>query len=49
MEIERHASRGDDALIDRLAEQGMAYAPFFPLVGFSSIQSRRLPQQQNAL
>lgn len=34
--------RGDDALIDELAEQGIAYAPFFPLGGFSPLQSEEL-------
>lgn len=33
------AHRGDDALIDRLAQQGIAYVPFFPLGGFSPLQS----------
>lgn len=31
--------RADDALIDDLAAQGIAYVPFFPLGGFSPIQS----------
>ncbi|MTV41338.1 aldo/keto reductase family oxidoreductase [Duganella radicis] len=31
--------RGDDALIDELAAQGIAYTPFFPLGGFSPLQS----------
>ena len=31
--------RGDDALIDGLARDGIAYVPFFPLGGFSSLQS----------
>ncbi|MFT8990414.1 MAG: aldo/keto reductase family oxidoreductase [Gluconobacter albidus] len=31
--------RKDDALIDALAAQGIAYVPFFPLGGFSPIQS----------
>ncbi|MBF0865337.1 MAG: aldo/keto reductase family oxidoreductase [Gluconobacter potus] len=31
--------RKDDALIDALASQGVAYVPFFPLGGFSPIQS----------
>jgi len=31
--------RGDDVLIDALAAQGIAYVPFFPLGGFSPIQS----------
>ncbi|CAH0340119.1 aldo/keto reductase family oxidoreductase [Rhizobium sp. CECT 9324] len=36
------AHRGDDALIDQLAEQGTAYVPFFPLGGFSPLQSSTL-------
>ncbi|MCU1477891.1 MAG: oxidoreductase [Subtercola sp.] len=32
------ANRGDDALIDSLAEQGIAYVPYFPLGGFSPLQ-----------
>lgn len=32
-------SRGDDALLDQLAADGIAYTPFFPLGGFSPIQS----------
>jgi aryl-alcohol dehydrogenase-like predicted oxidoreductase len=31
--------RGDDAFIDALAEQGVAYVPYFPLGGFSPLQS----------
>lgn len=34
--------RGDDLLIDTLAAQGIAYVPFFPLGGFSPIQSEAL-------
>jgi pyridoxine 4-dehydrogenase len=30
--------RDDDALIDRLATDGIAYVPFFPLGGFSPVQ-----------
>ncbi|WP_375452646.1 aldo/keto reductase family oxidoreductase [uncultured Devosia sp.] len=33
------AHRGDDALIDALARDGIAYVPFFPLGGFSPLQS----------
>jgi aryl-alcohol dehydrogenase-like predicted oxidoreductase len=33
------AYRQDDKLIDLLAEQGIAYVPFFPLGGFSPLQS----------
>ncbi|MEX3951567.1 aldo/keto reductase family oxidoreductase [Paraburkholderia sp. EG287B] len=34
--------RDDDALIDALAAQGIAYVPFFPLGGFTPIQSSAL-------
>jgi pyridoxine 4-dehydrogenase len=34
--------RGDDALIDALAAQGIAYVPFFPLGGFTPLQSDTL-------
>lgn len=34
--------RNDDELIDWLAEQGIAYVPFFPLGGFSPVQSDEL-------
>jgi pyridoxine 4-dehydrogenase len=36
------ANRGDDALVDSLAEQGIAYVPYFPLGGFSPLQSEEL-------
>ena len=36
------AQRGDDAFIDHLATQGIAYVPFFPLGGFSPLQSSTL-------
>ncbi len=36
------AHRGDDALIDDLARDGIAYVPFFPLGGFSPLQSSDL-------
>lgn len=36
------AHRKDDALIDDLARQEIAYVPFFPLGGFSPIQSSAL-------
>jgi pyridoxine 4-dehydrogenase len=36
------AHRDDDALIDDLARQGIAYVPFFPLGGFSPLQSSTL-------
>jgi pyridoxine 4-dehydrogenase len=34
--------REDDALIDELANKGVAYVPFFPLGGFTPIQSSAL-------
>jgi aryl-alcohol dehydrogenase-like predicted oxidoreductase len=36
------AQRKDDAFIDALAKQGIAYVPFFPLGGFSPLQSSTL-------
>ncbi|MDQ2587900.1 aldo/keto reductase family oxidoreductase [Saccharothrix yanglingensis] len=36
------AHRHDDALIDDLAGKGIAYVPFFPLGGFSPLQSSAL-------
>ncbi|WP_213956063.1 aldo/keto reductase family oxidoreductase [Variovorax sp. dw_954] len=33
------AHRGDDALVDALAADGIAYVPFFPLGGFTPLQS----------
>ncbi len=36
------AHRQDDSLIDSLAEQGIAYVPYFPLGGFSPLQSDTL-------
>jgi pyridoxine 4-dehydrogenase len=33
------AHRTDDALVDSLAKQGIAYVPYFPLGGFSPLQS----------
>jgi pyridoxine 4-dehydrogenase len=38
------AHRDDDAMIDALAEQGIAYVPFFPLGGFSPLQSAILSE-----
>ena len=35
-------NRSDDAIIDVLAEQGIAYVPFFPLGGFTPLQSSGL-------
>ena len=34
--------RDDDAMIDELAERGIAYVPFFPLGGFTPLQSDEL-------
>jgi pyridoxine 4-dehydrogenase len=36
------AHREDDTLIDNLARQGIAYVPFFPLGGFTPLQSATL-------
>ena len=36
------AHRHDDALIDELAQDGIAYVPFFPLGGWSPLQSSTL-------
>ena len=36
------AHRADDALVDDLAAQGIAFVPFFPLGGFSPLQSDTL-------
>jgi len=38
------ANRKDDTFIDVLAEQGIAYVPFFPLGGFTPLQSSTLDQ-----
>jgi pyridoxine 4-dehydrogenase len=36
------ANRGDDAFIDVLAKQGIAYVPYFPLGGFTPLQSSNM-------
>ena len=36
------AQHNDDALVSDLAEQGIAYVPFFPLGGFTPVQSSAL-------
>jgi len=36
------AQRDDDAFVDELAAQGVAYVPFFPLGGFTPLQSSEL-------
>jgi aryl-alcohol dehydrogenase-like predicted oxidoreductase len=38
------ANRRDDELIDRCAREGVAFAPFFPLGGFTPLQSEALDQ-----
>lgn len=43
------ANRGDDALIDELARAGIAYVPFFPLGGFTPLQSATLSSVANRL
>lgn len=43
------AHRGDDALINALARDGIAYVPFFPLGGFSPLQSSTLNEVAGTL
>lgn len=43
------AHRNDDALIDQLAQQGIAYVPFFPLGGFNPLQSSTLDAAATAV
>ena len=43
------AHRDDDALIDELARHGTAYVPFFPLGGFTPLQSTALSDVADAL
>jgi pyridoxine 4-dehydrogenase len=43
------ANRNDDAFIDDLSRQGIAYVPFFPLGGFSPLQSSVLDQAAASL
>lgn len=43
------AHRVDDALVADLAREGIAYVPFFPLGGFSPLQSSRLSQAATRL
>ena len=40
------AQRDDDALVDELATLGVAYVPFFPLGGFTPLQSSELDRLQ---
>lgn len=43
------ANRQDDSLLDQLAAQGIPYVPFFPLGGFSPLQSDQLSEVANEL
>jgi pyridoxine 4-dehydrogenase len=43
------AQRNDDGFIDELAKQGIAYVPFFPLGGFTPLQSSALDAAAAAL
>lgn len=43
------AHRADDAFVDALAAEGVAYVPFFPLGGFSPLQSAALSDVAVAL
>jgi pyridoxine 4-dehydrogenase len=43
------AHRNDDGFIDDLAEQGIAYVPFFPLGGFTPLQSSVLDEAAEAI
>jgi aryl-alcohol dehydrogenase-like predicted oxidoreductase len=43
------AQRNDDAFIDHLSAQGIAYVPFFPLGGFTPLQSSALDEAAASL
>ncbi len=43
------ANRSDDRFVDELAGQGVAYVPFFPLGGFSPLQSSALNEAAASL
>jgi pyridoxine 4-dehydrogenase len=43
------ALRTDDALVDELAAEGIAYVPYFPLGGFTPLQSGTLDEVAKAL
>lgn len=43
------AHREDDSLIDELAQRGVAYVPFFPLGGFTPLQSSKLEAAATSL
>jgi pyridoxine 4-dehydrogenase len=38
------AQRADDAMVDELAQQGISYVPYFPLGGFTPLQSSTLSE-----
>jgi pyridoxine 4-dehydrogenase len=43
------AQRGDDQFIDDLATQDIAYVPYFPLGGFSPLQSAALDEASTSV
>ncbi|MDA5493423.1 aldo/keto reductase family oxidoreductase [Yersinia intermedia] len=43
------ANRDDDALVDKLAAQNIAWVPFFPLGGFTPLQSTQLSEVAQSL
>ena len=43
------AHRKDDAMVDTLAGEGVAFVPFFPLGGFTSLQSSALDEVARSL
>lgn len=43
------AQRADDAFVDALAKDGVAYVPFFPLGGFAPLQSSTLSEVAKSL
>ena len=43
------AHRDDDGFIEELARQGIAYVPFFPLGGFSPLQSAALDRAAESM
>ncbi|MBP5972398.1 aldo/keto reductase family oxidoreductase [Brasilonema sp. CT11] len=43
------AHRDDDPLIDELAKRGIAFVPFFPLGGFTQLQSSKLTAAASAV
>ena len=43
------ANRDDDALVDKLAAPNIAWVPFFPLGGFTPLQSTQLSEVAQSL